>query len=110
MPKISNTADSKIAVLGIDLGKNTFHAIGLDMRGKIIFKRKFTRGALECQSAPNFDPGSACNTDPYVPLSSDVAGVSCDAERNSSPLQHRRARQERCLKRQLSLPVSTMSQ
>ena len=64
----------------------------------------------DCQSAPNFDPGSACNTDPFALLSSDVAGVSCDAERNRSPLPHRRAFQERCLKRQLSLPVSTMSQ
>ena len=40
-------ADSKIAVIGIDLGKNTFHVIGLDKRGKIIFKRKFTRTALD---------------------------------------------------------------
>lgn len=52
MPKSStdktstNPADSKIAVIGIDLGKNTFHVIGLDKRGKIIFKRKFTRSAL----------------------------------------------------------------
>lgn len=50
MPKISNlsdSADTKIAVLGIDLGTNTFHAIGLDKRGKIVFRRKFTRTALE---------------------------------------------------------------
>lgn len=47
MPKISTSAENKIAVIGIDLGKNTFHAIGLDKRGKIIFKRKFTRTALD---------------------------------------------------------------
>ena len=47
MPKLSNAADSKIAVVGIDLGKTTFHAIGLDKRGKIVFRRKFTRGGLE---------------------------------------------------------------
>ena len=53
MPKSSTDktstkpADSKIAVIGIDLGKNTFHVIGLDKHGKIIFKRKFTRSALE---------------------------------------------------------------
>lgn len=47
MPKISTAAENKIAVIGIDLGKNTFHAIGLDKRGKIIFKRKFTRTALD---------------------------------------------------------------
>lgn len=46
MPKISTAADSKIAVIGIDLGKNAFHVIGLDKRGKITFKRKFTRTAL----------------------------------------------------------------
>ena len=50
MPKISKlseTAGCKIAVLGIDLGKNTFHAIALDKRGEIVFRRKFTRTALE---------------------------------------------------------------
>jgi len=50
MPKISKLrefTDSRIAVLGVDLGKTTFHAIGLDKRGKIVFRRKFTRAALE---------------------------------------------------------------
>ena len=53
MPKSSTDktstkpADSKIAVIGIDLGKNTFHVIGLDKRGKIVFRRKFTRSALD---------------------------------------------------------------
>ena len=44
MPKSSN---AQIAVIGIDLGKNTFHAIGLDKRGSIVLRRKFSRGQLE---------------------------------------------------------------
>lgn len=47
MPKSATSSDTKIAVVGIDLGKNTFHVIGLDARGKIVLRRKFTRGALE---------------------------------------------------------------
>jgi hypothetical protein len=40
MPKTSTKrAESKIAVIGIDLCKNAFHVIGLDKRGKIIFRR-----------------------------------------------------------------------
>jgi len=40
-------ASGRIAVVGVDLGKNTFHAIGFDKRGKIVFRRKFTRSALD---------------------------------------------------------------
>lgn len=32
-----------VATLGIDIGKNTFHAIGLDDRGAIVLKQKWTR-------------------------------------------------------------------
>ena len=51
MPKSSN---SMIAVIGIDLGKNTFHVIGLDNRGRIVFRRKFTRSSLEARMHDHF--------------------------------------------------------
>jgi transposase len=38
---------SLIAVIGIDIGKNVFHLIGLDKRGAIILKSKLSRGQLE---------------------------------------------------------------
>lgn len=34
---------SNIHVIGIDLGKNTFHLIGHDYSGKEIFRKKLTR-------------------------------------------------------------------
>jgi transposase len=53
MPKTSTSSSPtvKIAVIGIDIGKTTFHAIGMDKRGKIVFRQKFTRRALANWSA-----------------------------------------------------------
>jgi transposase len=36
-----------IATIGIDLGKNTFHLIGMDTRGRIVLRRKVSRGQLQ---------------------------------------------------------------
>jgi len=44
MPKSSS---AEIAVIGIDIGKNSFHVVGHDKRGAIVLRRKFTRGQLE---------------------------------------------------------------
>ena len=35
-----------IATIGIDLGKNTFHLVGLDKRGAIVLQHKVSRGQL----------------------------------------------------------------
>jgi hypothetical protein len=43
----SATSNAQIAVIGIDIGKNVFHIIGLDKRGAIVLKRKLSRGQLE---------------------------------------------------------------
>jgi transposase len=40
-----------VAVLGIDIGKNTFHLVGLNERGAIILRRKLSRGQLEARLA-----------------------------------------------------------
>ena len=42
MPAQTKTAKSNasIAVMGIDIGKNVFHLIGLDQRGAIVFKSR----------------------------------------------------------------------
>ncbi|MBM1173928.1 IS110 family transposase, partial [Microvirga arabica] len=40
------SATEAIATIGIDLGKNTFHLIGMDARGRILLRRKVARGQL----------------------------------------------------------------
>ncbi len=37
-----------ITTIGIDLGKNTFHLIGMGARGRIVLRRKIARGRLQC--------------------------------------------------------------
>jgi len=38
---------STITTIGIDIGKNTFHLIGLDQRGAIVLRLKVSRAQLE---------------------------------------------------------------
>jgi hypothetical protein len=45
MPSKLNTAIASL--IGIDLGKNTFHLVGLDRRGAIVSQLKLSRGQLE---------------------------------------------------------------
>src|SRR5215813_76559 len=40
-----------VAVLGIDIGKNTFPLVGLNARGAIALRRKLSRGQLEARLA-----------------------------------------------------------
>jgi transposase len=41
---MSAKANSVIAVIGIDIGKNSFHVVGQDKRGAIILRQKWSRG------------------------------------------------------------------
>ena len=43
--------DSVIAVIGIDIGKNSFHVVGLDERGTIVLRQKWSRGQVETRLA-----------------------------------------------------------
>src|SRR4051794_32357316 len=40
------TSQSAIAVIGIDIGKNSFHVVGLDGRGAIVLRQKWSRGQV----------------------------------------------------------------
>ena len=40
-----------IAVIGIDIGKNSFHVVGLDPRGAIALRQKWSRGQVEARLA-----------------------------------------------------------
>ena len=37
---MSHQLNSAIAVIGIDIGKNSFHAVGQDKRGEIVLRQK----------------------------------------------------------------------
>ena len=43
--------NSVIAVIGIDIGKNSFHVVGLDGRGAIVLRQKWSRGQVETRLA-----------------------------------------------------------
>jgi hypothetical protein len=59
MSKQSNNC--AIAVIGIDIGKNSFHVVGHDQRGAIVLRQKWSRGQVgaTCQPAtvPDRDGG-----------------------------------------------------
>ena len=44
-------ATAEIAVIGIDIGKNSFHVVGLDKKGAIVLRQKWSRGQLESRFA-----------------------------------------------------------
>jgi transposase len=48
MPEKLNTA---VAVIGVDIGKNSFHVVGLDQRGAIVLRQKWSRGQVEARFA-----------------------------------------------------------
>jgi hypothetical protein len=41
------THTDRIATIGMDLGKRSFHFIGMDARGKVIMRQQLSRGRLE---------------------------------------------------------------
>ena len=48
MAELSHPA---VAVVGIDIGKNSFHVVGLDQRGAIVLRQKWSRGQVEVRLA-----------------------------------------------------------
>ena len=48
---MSNKLNSGIAVIGIDIGKNSFHVVGHDKRGAIVLRQKWSRGQVEARLA-----------------------------------------------------------
>src|ERR1700686_5188428 len=45
------TLKNAIAVVGIDIGKNSFHVVGLDQHGAIVLRQKWSRGRVEARFA-----------------------------------------------------------
>jgi transposase len=52
---MSHKLNGTIAVVGIDIGKNSFHLVGQDKRGEIVLRQKWSRGQVEARLA-NLSP------------------------------------------------------
>jgi transposase len=48
---MSQKSKSAIAVIGVDIGKNSFHVVGFDQRGAIALRQKWSRGQVETRLA-----------------------------------------------------------
>ena len=48
---MSQNSNTSIVVVGIDIGKNSFHVVGLDQRGAIVLRQKWSRGQVEARFA-----------------------------------------------------------
>jgi len=48
---MAKTFETTVAVIGIDIGKNSFHVVGLDRRGAIVLRQKWSRGHVETRLA-----------------------------------------------------------
>jgi hypothetical protein len=48
---MSQKLNSAIAVIGIDIGKNSFHIVGHDQRDAIVLRQKWSRGQVETRLA-----------------------------------------------------------
>ena len=48
---MSQTLSDAVAVIGIDIGKNSFHIVGLDRGGAIVLRQKWSRGQVEARLA-----------------------------------------------------------
>jgi transposase len=44
---MSQQVSTTIVVMGVDIGKNSFHVVGLDQRGAIVLRQRWSRGQVE---------------------------------------------------------------
>ena len=78
---MSQHLNSAVAVIGIDIGKNSFHIVGHDEHGAIVLRQKWSRGQVEARFA-NLPPclswhGSLCRCASSQPQS--LKGFGHDA-------------------------------
>jgi transposase len=48
---MSETVKATVTVVRIDIGKNSFHVVGLDRRGTIVLRQRWSRGQVEARFA-----------------------------------------------------------
>jgi hypothetical protein len=97
--------------VGLDVSQKETSVCVVNEAGEVLFEGKAKSDPGACQSACKFDPSSASNFDPLARRGLPVALVSSEL---AGIAETRRARvawsSSRLLNRQLSLPVSKMSQ
>ena len=82
---MSEKFNSEIAVIGIDIGKNSFHIVGQDRRGSIVLRQKWSRGQVEARLA-NLPPClfgmDACTGAPHLSRKLQALGHDAGCRRN----------------------------
>jgi transposase len=68
---MTQKSSSAIAVVGIDIGKNSFHIVGQNQRGAIVLRQKWSRGQVEARSPICRRVGSA-----WRPASAHITSVA----------------------------------
>jgi len=63
---MSEKLNTAIAVIGIDIGKNSFHVVGHDQRGAIVLHQKWSRGQVDFSPLMLFQHGHLRLTPPTV--------------------------------------------
>src|SRR5262249_5550794 len=48
---MSQQVGTTIAGMGVDIGKNSFHVVGLDQRGAIVLRQRWSRGQVDSRLA-----------------------------------------------------------
>jgi transposase len=48
---MSQNSNTSVSVVGIDISKNSFHIVGLDSRGAIVLRQKWSRGQIDARLA-----------------------------------------------------------
>ena len=48
---MSNKSTPVVVTMGIDIGKNSFHVVGLDRDGAPVLRQKWSRGQVEARLA-----------------------------------------------------------
>ena len=80
---MSQTQNAAIAVVGIDIGKNSFHIVGHDERGAIVLRQKWSRGHFEARFA-NMPPClvgmEACVGAHHLSRKLNSLGTQCPAD------------------------------
>lgn len=51
MKHIAKANSAAVATLGVDIGKNTFHLVGLDKRGAVVLRERLSRAQVEVRLA-----------------------------------------------------------
>ena len=80
---MSQTSNSATAVIGIDIGKNSFHVVGRDARGAIVLRQKVVAwpsggAARQCTALPDRHGSLRRRTSPEPQTR--IAGSRCQVD------------------------------